>query len=71
MVWNIFISRRPSLSIGEVVKKAANGEWLIIVGGKRVFARPLTDEPISIGSRVRVTGVGSKTSNPTILGAAK
>lgn len=70
-MWDILASRKKTYSVGRVVKKSTGGLWLIETEGRKVLAVPLTDEPIQVGSRVCLTGVGGFGQRPMILGAAK
>lgn len=67
----LFGARKKTYSIGIVTKKLPNGQWLVAVDGRKIVANLITDEPIAVGSRVRLT-VGSRSvQKPMILGADK
>ena len=72
-MWNVLAASRKkkTYSVGTVVKKSSGGLWFVRTEGRKVLATPLTDEPIQLGSRVRLTGADNFAQRPMILGAEK
>lgn len=67
----LFGARKKTYSVGIATKKLPNGQWIVIVDGRKIIANLITDEPIAIGSRVRLTIGSGPVQKPMILGADK
>ena len=66
-----FTGRKKTYSIGRVITKLSNGQCVVAAGGRKVVISPITDEPINVGSRVRLAATGTLIQQAVILGADK